>query len=270
MKRFVICAAMALTFWAGGARADSAYDRALSLFHDGAFEEASDLASRIETADGLALAARARLAHAAYVAPPGENLDALTQSQALARRALEADPDNVEALLHLSIALGYQARTEGYIKAHFAGRAREARKLLDRALVLDPEGGWSHTAMGGWHAELVVAGGGLLAAALYRASAKKAIFHFREAIAAQPENPVMHVEFAKALLRMKLRKYRTMALEQLDIALTLEPSDAFERMVQDKGRLLRAALNEGDRRMIKALLVKLEPFAAHGSTGRPR
>lgn len=256
-----LAAALALVIWlAPHARADDVMAEAVTLYRQGAFREAADLTRRIDDARSLAFAARATLAYAAYVAPPGEDIAALEHGEQLARAALARDPDNIEALLHLAIALGYQSRVKGYIKSHFAGRAKEAGKVIDRALDIDPRHAWSQAAKGSWHAELVAVGSALVVRALYRASAKKAISYYQRAMELLPGNPTIRIEFAKALLRMRKKKYRARAREQLTKAMTLEAGDAFEEIIWRQGRRLLDAVEEGNRRKIKTVLDEMEPF----------
>lgn len=262
-----LAAALALVIWlTPSAHADDVMAEAADLYRQGAFREAADLTWRIDDARGLAFAARTTLAYAAYDAPPGEDIAALDRGEQLARAALARDPDNVEALLHLAIALGYQSRVKGYIKSHFAGRAREAEQVIDRALDIDPRHAWSQAAKGAWHAELVAVGGALVVGALYRASARKAISHYRRAMELLPGNPTIRIEFAKALLRFNKRKYLARARDQLAKAMSLEAGDAFEEIIWRQGRRLLDAVEEGDRRKIKAVLEEMEPF---GSPVRP-
>ena len=267
-----LAAALALAIWlapfarADDIMADDIMAEALALYRQGAFREAADMTWRIDDAEGLAFAARATLAYAAYVAAPDEDIAALERGEQLARSALARDPDNIEALLHLAIALGYQSRVKGYIKSHFAGRAREARKVIDRALDSDPEHAWSQAAKGAWHAELVAVGGALVVRVLYRASAKKAISYYQRAMELLPDNPTIRIEFAKAMLRMNRQKYLASARDQLTKAMTLEAGDSFEEIIWRQGRRLLDAVQKGNRSEIKAVLDEMEPF---GSPVRP-
>ena len=270
MKPIFLTAFALLIAFSTVAKAGDGLEEARVLYHDGAFTRAAESAALIGSAEALALAARAALTHAAYIAEPEDALQALSHAEELARSALEQDSENVEAMLHLAITLGYRARTQGYIKAHFAGRAREARALIDKALALEPDLGWAHAAKGAWHAELVVAGGGLLAKAFYGASAKKAFDHYRSAVAALPSNPVIRVEFAKALLRLRTGKYRTLAKQELETAMAFEPADRFEAIVRDRGRDLLAAFAMPRTRDLRAAVEGLEPFSRRAATGSPR
>ncbi len=266
-NRLAATLALGLVIWlVPFARADDIMVEAVALYRQGAFREAADMTWRIDDAQGLAFAARTTLAYAAYGAPPDQDIAALERGEQLARAALARDPDNIEALLHLAIALGYQSRVKGYIKSHFAGRAREAGQVIDRALDIDPKNAWSHAAKGAWHAELVAVGGALVVRALYRASAKKAISRYQRAVELVPDNPTIRIEFAKALLRMNKRKYLASAHDQLAVAMTLEAGDAFEEIIWRQGRRLLDAVKQGDRSEIKAQLDKMEPF---GSPVRP-
>lgn len=233
---------------------------AQTLYSEGAFLEAAETGARTGTATGLALAARAMLAYAAYGAPEAEKPARLEAAEALARRALEQDPNNVEAMLHLVIALGYRARLEGAVTAHFRHRGSEAAKLLKRALALAPASGWVFLTLGGWHAEVVASGGPVLARTLYGASLGQAIANFERALALLPDNPVARVEFAKALLRTRPKKYAARARTLLEEAQRLAPRDAFERRVAAVGEQILAALDSRSPKDVRALVKQLEPF----------
>ena len=234
--------------------------QARALYAQGAFLRAAEEAAQIGTSDGLALAARAMLAYAAYEAPEAEKPARLDAAEGFAREALKRDPQNVEAMLHLVIALGYRARLDGAIAAHFRHRGSEAAKLLKRALARAPDSGWVHAALGGWHAETVAAGGPLFARTLYGASLGQAIANFERALQLLPADPVIRIEFAKALLRTRPKKYAGRAQALLEEAQKLTPRDAFERQVAKVGARILAASNSLSPKQTRALIERLEPF----------
>jgi len=67
------------------------------------------------SAPSLALAARATLADATLRDAPC--MVCLQNAEALARRAIAVDPNNMEGHIHLAVSLGYQARIIGPIRA---------------------------------------------------------------------------------------------------------------------------------------------------------
>ena len=232
-----------------------------ALFREGHFLEAAAIAEKHGTAESLAFAARATLMHAGYVAEGDEAVAELKRGEALARRAVAKDPDMVEGLLELVIALGYHSRQEGYMQAHMDGYGKEARRLIEKAMDLAPRMGWARAAYGGWNAEIVARGGPLLSKLAYGASRKKAIDSFEKAIAFDPDNPTIRIEYAKALIRMEpkrpdLDKIRA----QLDAALSEPPKGAAERIIQAQGRELLAAVNADEPSGLDKVVDRLTPF----------
>ncbi|RMF08371.1 MAG: hypothetical protein D6763_10150 [Alphaproteobacteria bacterium] len=215
------------------------------------------MAQTLASADGDALAARALLLQAAYLAPEGEDRDLLARGKAAAERALERDGTHVEAMLYLVIALGYEARLEKPMAAHEAGYAREAKQLLKKAQSIDPDNPWVWATWGGWHAEIARSAGGFFASLFYGASSARARKAFERAIKLDPDNPAIRVEYAKVLLQMN-RKYRDEAGGVLTAALSLPARNAFEALIQDQGRRLLAALDDDDT--LDAVLAEVVPF----------
>ena len=167
----------------------------------------------------------------------------------------------VEGLLELVIALGYHSRQEGYMQAHMDGYGKEARRLIEKAMDLAPRMGWARAAYGGWNAEIVARGGPLLSKLAYGASRKKAITAFEKAIAFDPDNPTIRVEYAKALIRMEpqhpdLDKIRA----QLDAALAKPPHGAVEKIIQAQGKELLKAVNSDEPSGLGKVVDRLTPF----------
>ncbi len=232
-------------------------DVAVALFNAGQYQRAANVAASLETADGDALAARALLLRAAYLAPEGTARDLLVAGKAAATRALARDPENVQGMLYLVIALGYEARLEKPMAAHEAGYGREAKDLLNRAEKLDPDNPWVWATWGGWNAEIARSAGGFFASLFYGASAGRARKAFERAIALAPDNPAIRVEYAKVLLRMG-DNYRGAARAVLTAAEATPPHNAFESLVKAQGQRLLTAI--GDEAALKAVLADVIPF----------
>lgn len=259
IRAALMVVSMILILATGGAAGAGSYREAAALYDAGRFEEAAMVAERLETAAGDALAARAFLLQAAYLAGEGEDVVLLERGQAAAERALDRDPDNVEAMLHLVIALGYRSRLEKPMAAHDAGYARRARGLLKRARKTDPDNPWVWATWGGWHGEITRSAGDFLAGFFYGASAREARESFERAIALAPDNPAIRVEYAKVLLGMG-EAYRKEARDMLDEAAHIPPRNAFEKLIRDQGARLMEAMGAGDN-ALKAALHAVTPFA---------
>lgn len=229
-------------------------------FNDGHFAQAAAEASELHTADGDALEARADLVIAAYLAAPEGKAKHLEKAEAAARRALQRDPDNVEAMLHLVIALGYKARPLSPLAAHSAGYGREAKALIARALELAPDNPWVHGIAGGWNGELVAAAGGFLAKLFYGASRQRMTEAFERAMTLAPDNPAIRVEYAKVLLRLDAERYAKQARALLTAASAMTPANAFETLLKAQGSQLLAAMDESDAALM-AVLAEVTPFS---------
>lgn len=236
-------------------------DKVRHLFEAGNFRAAAIGGADLGSPDALAVAARARLVRAAELLPPDQARNELDQAAALARTALTKDPDHVEAALHLAIALGYRARIQGHVTAHFNGIAAEARRYIDRALKARPDSAWAHAVSGAWHAEIVVGGGPDLADSLYNASREKALRQFETAVKLAPDNIVIRLEYAKALIKLRGRNGWTAAERQLTMVATIEPAERLERIMQDKAAKLARALDTDDPKTVRKTLRAIEPFA---------
>ncbi len=232
-----------------------------ALYDSGHFLEAAKLAEARNTAEGLAFAARATLMHAGYMAEGEEALDELKKGEALARQAVAKDPEDVEGLLDLVVALGYLSREEGMMRAHEDGYGREAQKLLGKAIQLAPDDPWAEAAYGGWNAEIVARGGSFAASVVYGASRDKAIEAFDKAVMLDPDNPIIRVEYATALIRMRSKHPDLDAVRtQLAAALKVEPHTAADRILQAQGKKLMAAVEREPPEDLADVVKRMTPF----------
>ena len=212
----------ALVLLAGPALAEDGFETAHALYVSGDFYAAADAAEALGSADGDALAARALLAEAAYRATGAEADAALERALAVSAAALEKDQNHFESLLQRVIALGYKSRKMGSWPAHNAGLGRQTQRLIERALAADPNQAWGWIVRGGWNAE-VLDGGGLFGRMLYGVSRDAVRESYEKAISLAPGNPVLYVEYARALLRLSIRKNMAEALRYLETADRLAP-----------------------------------------------
>jgi hypothetical protein len=236
---------------AASARAPS-YEDALAHYNAGEFLEAAEAAHRLGSAEGLALAARARLAHAMTAVPVNERLPHLQAAERDARAALEKDERIVGAHMQLVVALGQTARIKGVLWAQLNGVPQETRAHIRRALELDPKNPWALTATGAWNLEVVR--NIRFAARLFGASKAKGHEAFRAALNADPENLVPRYQYALTLLSFNRADYRKTAERMLAEARALKPRDAYARIMQERCARLQSTLAQGDEKALAALL----------------
>jgi hypothetical protein len=219
-------------------------DQARALYDQGVMLKAARLARGFGTADGHALASQSTLVAAIYLQPGGHDRVLLEQSAQDAQRALEIDPDHVQAHLQLALALGYLAE-EDPIVAHLDGTAHEGRALLERALALAPDDAWAHGMLGVWHLRVVKHAGGLLAASLYDASIEKGREQCIEAASLAPDGLAIRFGCAISLLEADPKRYGGEAADILDTVVRLPAGDAATRLIRDEARHRLAALKSG-------------------------
>lgn len=212
------------------------YVLALQLYAVGQYRQSARLAESTGSSRGLALAARATLAYASTLDTDETRLSEIRHAGELARAAIKTDPRNAEAYRHLAICLGEIARTKSAIENFLDGSPSEAKAAIDRAMALDPQSPWAHAVFGGWHAEIVANAGPLLARQTFGASRKEAKTEFETAITLEPNNPVLHYEYAMALQRMDYVEDRALLCLHFHTAASLSGRDALERAITEKAR----------------------------------
>jgi tetratricopeptide (TPR) repeat protein len=250
----VIAFSFAALFWSFAASA-SAPDMiaARAAFERGDFAEAATLARPLSTPEGLSLAARAALAEGDFVSSPPERRRTFLQAETDARAAIARDPQNIEGHLYLALALGFLGRMDGSLAAHFAGYAEEARKHIDRALVLDPESAWANALSGGWNLE-IVRDGGMLGETIYGASLDKGLAAYRRALEIEPGNAAIAYQYALQLLALGGAPHRAEVLRALSRALKPKPEDAVEILARRRAQRLKLALDTHDDVAVKGIL----------------
>lgn len=246
MKRLGLALVLTLAFGLWPALVSAAsVEKAEALFARGDFLAAADEGRTVASAAGLALAARATLAYVEFRAPPTRRGHAVRAAEALAREALAKDPEHVEALIQLSLAIGYRARRNGALVSHLQGLVAEGRGYLKQAVALQPDNAWANAALGALHIEVFRVGGSALASALYESSDQRGLALFRRALEIEPENAVLHYEFALALLSIDSGSHADEAEIHLVKAVGLSPETTLDRLAGERAkRLLKALQSE--------------------------
>ncbi|HIJ43960.1 MAG: hypothetical protein QF511_12655 [Rhodospirillales bacterium] len=221
------------------------HDESLRLYESGKYLDSASLAATADTASSIALAARATLAHAIYVADPAQRAAGVQRGEELAGKALSIDPDHVEAHLALVIALHQKTLATTPIGAYFRGYATEARSHLKTVLRLDPDNPGAHLLLGGWHFEIVRLAGPAVAVILFEAELTDGRAAFAKAIALMPGSIVPRYEFARALLLNDADTNRTEAAHLLRAALQATPTDYLDKMIATRAGALLDAMKSG-------------------------
>ena len=111
-------------------------DEIFAIYARGDYEQAARAGEAAHTAASYAVAARAVLADEVLRDTPC--LACLARAEALARQAVAADPHFAFGQVWLAVALGYQARIIGAIKARLKDSPAQSRAALDAAVTDDP------------------------------------------------------------------------------------------------------------------------------------
>ena len=232
-------------------------DSTRALYVKGDYAAAVASGEREASGEALALAARATIAEANLRARPC--LPCLDRAEALARRAIAAEPGRAESYVLLAVSLGHKARIVGMLRARLANSAEHAKQALQTALRLSPADGSALAAFGGWHIE-VVRIGGALGTALYGARVPTGQGYFRRGIAADPGNLVLPYQYALSLAGYDLAANRQDIEPLLAAAASGTPKTAYEAALKTRAGRLLALLRENDARAALQLVKRYQGY----------
>lgn len=230
-----------LTCLAGAPAIAEPPNAALRLYAAGEFVAAADLADAQPSAASAAFASRALVAACAS-ARSAAVIDALLRrAEASARQALALDPRSVDARLQLALVYGMQGRRVSLAHAFASRFAARGKRLIDDALALDPNNAHAHAMLGAWHLE-VIRRGGAAGAVLYGARTSAGIAEFNRARALAPDDMLIQLHYAVALLALDPVIYGARARELTSAVAASHPSDALELLAEQTAERLAAAL----------------------------
>ena len=216
-------------------------DEIFALYVRGDYEQAVRVGEASHTAAGLAIAARAVLADEVLRDTPC--LSCLERAEALALQAVAADPHFAFGQVWLAVALGYQARITGAVKARMKNAPAQSKAALDAAIADDPRNAYAVSALGGWHVEVVRGGGTTLARLIYGAKESEALALFDRAVRLAPENVAVHYQIALSLAGFDAEKYHTRIAAELKSSLSSTADTAYEKKIQGRAGELLGLLN---------------------------
>ena len=228
---------------AGTAGAQS-IEEARTIYAEGRFTEAADLAQMLDTSEGYALAANSLAIYGYYIAPDSEKEGLFRRAEDLARKAIRNDAANPEAHLQLAHAMGRHAQVIGLLEALNEGYANQVRDAIQEALRLAPDMAAAHLSLAAWHVG-AISTGGFLASLLYGANEEDALTHFKRALELAPREKVVLLEYALGLLSLDAIGNRAEARDLLERAITVPQKDAHDRIIHRKAVERLAALDGG-------------------------
>jgi tetratricopeptide (TPR) repeat protein len=169
----------------------------------------------------------------------------LQRAESLARQAVAADPHHAFAQLWLAVALGYEARITGAVRARLADTPAQSKTALEAAISDDPKNAYAVSALGGWNVEIVRGGGVTLARMLYGASTDQALALFDRAVRLAPGNVAVHYQIALSLAGLDSAKYRDRIITELKASAAAIADTAYEKKVQGRAVELLGLFNSG-------------------------
>jgi tetratricopeptide (TPR) repeat protein len=215
-----------------------------ALYARGDYEQAAKAGEASHSAAGLATAARAVLADEVLRDVPC--LPCLQRAESLARQAVALDPHHAFGQVWLAVALGYQARITGAIKARLANTPAQSKAALDQAVKDEPSNAFAVSALGGWHIEIVRGGGSLLAGMMYGASEKEALALFDRAEKLAPDNVAVHYQIGLSLAGFAMDRYRLRIAGEFQTAIANPPRTAYEKKIQQRAGELLSLMESRD------------------------
>jgi hypothetical protein len=252
----LLLVALLLLLPAGGRAATA--DDVFLLYAKGQFEQAAQAGEASHSATGLAIAARAVLADAVLRDSPC--LPCLERAEKLARAAIAADPHLALGHVWLSVALGYQSRIIGSVKARFLNYPAQSRAALDAAMADDPQNPFAVSALGGWHIEIVRGGGATLARLIYGASENEAVTLFDRAVRLAPGNVAVRYQIALSLAGFDPKKYHARITSELSAAVSGTAQTAYEKKIQGRAQELLGLMTPAAHDEFDSLVRRYQGF----------
>ena len=231
-------------------------DEIFAVYARGDYEQAVRLGEASHAAPGLATAARAVLADDVLRDTPC--LPCLERAEALSRQAVAADPHHAFGQVWLAVALGYQARITGAVKARMKNAPAQSKAALDTAVADDPKNAYAVSALGGWHIEVVRGGGATMARLFYGARESTALSLFDRSVNLAPDNVAVRYQIGLSLAGFDPDKYHARVATELKAAISATPGTAYEKRIHARAQELLGL--QGQREAFDVRVRKYQGF----------
>lgn len=202
MKRLrLTCAVLASLILSGPSLAAGPVDVRAALA-SGAFETAYVQAESLETAEGYALAAEVLLSEI-MIGNVEKNKKQAKRARKLAEAGLELEPSNQNARLQYAIADGFITRETGDVKAWMKKLPQKTEAIVQAYRTDFPTDPRGDALLGAWHLAIARKAGDKNAKKWFGASAAEGQALFQNARLAEPNDIIIGVNYAFALLALK-------------------------------------------------------------------
>jgi tetratricopeptide (TPR) repeat protein len=233
MKHFVLLLALiiATPAWATPTPRD--------LLQAGDYQDARVTALAADTVDGLNVAAEVMAAEIMLMRVDDAK-DHAKDALDLTDRALERDPDNVEALFLKALHTGFRTRSSSafaIVMKGLIGDTYEAIEAFEAAAPNDPR---ADALYGAWHLGIVRAAGD----GKFNASLDEGLKHYDRAVAAMPTDIVVMGNYAFSLIVMEDPDLVPRATEILTQIKATEPKDATATETKARMMTLLAVIDD--------------------------
>ena len=220
---------MGLGLIAGPAFADAQAARAHLVAGD--YDAAIETSLSTPTPESYIVAAETLSAKVMLELVPDVNASAKV-AKAYAQSALDADPDNTEALIQYALALGFETRSSGIMKAWLGKMPQKSKAAIDVAYAAAPDDPRTAALIGAWHLGIVRKAGEKRAGKMFNASTERGIEFYDNAAARAPDDIVIAGNYAISLLGIDPELYKDRAKILLTAIKNTPPKNAVETEVQ--------------------------------------
>lgn len=186
---------------------------------------------------GTIVAARAQIAYATYLENDDREALSLLCNVSKACEALTAiAPGWANGWFLHALALGRYSQRISIVKALARGIGSKIRHSLMTTIALEPRHAAAHATLGVYNMEVIDKVGAVVGRVTHSASRELGMRCFEKALALDPENPVTHMEFARALAMDKRHEDESAVERNMTAAATCQPFDALARLDVERAR----------------------------------
>jgi tetratricopeptide (TPR) repeat protein len=172
-----------------------------SLIRSGDYVSAHDTAIALETADALALAAES-LARQVMLGEVEKLKKTSKKARKLAEQALEIDPNHQNARLQYVITDGFVVRLTGDVSAWMKKLPQKSFAKIEAYRADFPDDPRGDALLAAWHLAVVRKAGNDNAKKWFEASVEDGQRLYESALAASPNDPVIALNYAFALIAL--------------------------------------------------------------------
>jgi len=200
----------------------------------GDFAAAFTQAETLETAEGYALAAESLLSEI-MLGLAEKNKKQAKRARNFAQAALDLDPSNQAARLHYAVADGFVGREAGDVSAWMKKLPQKAEAIIKAYRSDYPNDARGEALHGAWHLTVARKAGKERAKKWFGANIADGRKLSQSALAAQPDDIVIAVNYAFSLLALKDEDFSDIeeARQVLLAVSALNPEDHLGRVLKD-------------------------------------